>query len=201
LDGTAASGKQATPPEMKGKMEPVADVHLPPRVAAPETAVSITKRSELILSNLQLPGLVSRVTGLLAGHDIQVLAASPYFEGQSRQWLVVVSDGLGATTILHQAGIHFTTESVLLLVAPLRPAVVTYLGTTLTRHGIGIEYTTPRHSTKAPSPWYSRPPTTTAPFPCWPTPVQKSGVSTHEIATTQTRCPPPDQCRNRQPGP
>lgn len=122
-------------------MEFVASARLPQSPPVPrEDGISVTHRSELILSNPQLPGLVSRVTGMLARRGIRILASSPYSEGQSRQWLIVVSDGLGASAILHAAGIRYSVEHVLLVVAPLRPAAVHQVASVLNRHHIDIQY-------------------------------------------------------------
>lgn len=108
-------------------------------VLKPEAFIS--QEIELMLHPPHGAGTISYIRGLLTGHSIEILASSPYAEGRSQQWLVVVHDGERAAAVLREAGMECVTESVLLIEAPLRSSACAILGTTLMGQGIGIQYT------------------------------------------------------------
>jgi hypothetical protein len=103
--------------------------------------VHVSEETELVLYPPRVVGVLNHVRTLLAERGIEVLATSPYTEGQSQQLLLVVHDGHRASAILHDAGIHCHTESVLLVQAPLRMDLIPILGSMLRSVGVGIQHT------------------------------------------------------------
>lgn len=104
------------------------------------TAITVSRQMELILPPASVPGWADRIRARLREAGIELLAASPYAEGQSRQWLVVVDDALGAIAILHEFGLACDTDSVLVVEASIAPAQVALIGAALQGEGIGIRY-------------------------------------------------------------
>lgn len=117
----------------------------PTRAQPVAPAVSVTMQIELAVRLPAAPDSRERVRATLTHHGIAILAASPYMEGQSRRWMLVVDDALRATVILHEAGIPCDSETVVFIESPAHSNAAMRLGTTLMGHGIGIlhSYVTP----------------------------------------------------------
>lgn len=128
---------------MRTNAQTVVLSHLIPQThsTVSKPTVFVSKETELMLHPPRIPCILDHIRRVLAKMGIEILASSPYSEGRSQQLLLVVHDGQQASAALHAAGIECRTEAVLLIDTPLQSNLIAVLGTTLMRHGVGIQYT------------------------------------------------------------